>query len=498
MNRFFLLSLPIVLSLGLVSSCLDRSTLWAQSPSLPGEIVLIFDHPNISDSYQISSHPSKSGMTPKRSVIWYDALGDLNMHHVPKEASYDTLVISTSSEWQEVSLHYEVLRVIPYWLKNGDTARITYDGLKPQVAILNRETLPYDLNWAFWVDERVGRDSMPATTRIGHESFQLNYFLHNRTKVKSANFLMAHDQEVYPQASREWKKERSILDSVMERKLIDPSIYAFRRQQLRFDSLRMEFTQQRLALGIEVLNLPKEAPQTHAFHQMLYSYSTGVRRKRKLDGQPKMSSTELFDLFFVSEEWSVDAKYHLLKLIFEGIKRTETSAEVVRYSEKLNQLNGKDWASGQDWDPVWAESLSLVDESGDTALLADLLAKYQGQVIFLDFWSSTCAPCLKEMPASATIRDQFEGDPVAFIYISFDLTDQVWERTSQRIGLQGWEEHYRSISESDNSFVSELGIDYIPRYLLIGGDGSLIYSHAPKPSDPALATAIQTEIQHLR
>jgi peroxiredoxin len=44
-------------------------------------------------------------------------------------------------------------------------------------------------------------------------------------------------------------------------------------------------------------------------------------------------------------------------------------------------------------EPAPAFELPLADDSGETLSLADL----QGRVVVLDFWSTTCPPCLREM-----------------------------------------------------------------------------------------------------
>ena len=50
----------------------------------------------------------------------------------------------------------------------------------------------------------------------------------------------------------------------------------------------------------------------------------------------------------------------------------------------------------------------------------DIIAKYEGEVIYLDFWASWCGPCKKEMPYSHKLQQTFLGKDVVFVYFSSD------------------------------------------------------------------------------
>ena len=79
-----------------------------------------------------------------------------------------------------------------------------------------------------------------------------------------------------------------------------------------------------------------------------------------------------------------------------------------------------------------APAFSLVDATGRTVSLRD----FRGQVIFLDFWGTWCAPCLAEMPASEALRQHFAGRGVVFVYLSVNDPKKKWQRmlTSRKLG----------------------------------------------------------------
>jgi thiol-disulfide isomerase/thioredoxin len=59
--------------------------------------------------------------------------------------------------------------------------------------------------------------------------------------------------------------------------------------------------------------------------------------------------------------------------------------------------------------------LSVSDGNGTVFSLADL----EGQVRFVNFWATWCAPCLAEMPAISRLHDDY-GDRVQFVMVNMD------------------------------------------------------------------------------
>ncbi len=60
--------------------------------------------------------------------------------------------------------------------------------------------------------------------------------------------------------------------------------------------------------------------------------------------------------------------------------------------------------------------LKLLDFEG----IRQLIASHRGQVVVLDAWSTSCAPCIKEFPNLVALQRKF-GPPLACISLSFDF-----------------------------------------------------------------------------
>ncbi|MEM9955567.1 MAG: TlpA disulfide reductase family protein [Chloroflexota bacterium] len=66
-----------------------------------------------------------------------------------------------------------------------------------------------------------------------------------------------------------------------------------------------------------------------------------------------------------------------------------------------------------------APEFELTDLNGQSVRISD----YEGKILFLNFWQTTCPPCIEEMPDFLDfIADQ--PDDVTWLTVNFDETDQ--------------------------------------------------------------------------
>ena len=107
---------------------------------------------------------------------------------------------------------------------------------------------------------------------------------------------------------------------------------------------------------------------------------------------------------------------------------------------------------------------------GDTAQLAEIAGT--GTPVVLNFWSSTCAPCVNEMPAIETVSQQV-GDRMTIIGIDSQDTVESGEKMVEQTGVT-----YRNARDPQAQISTVFGALVLPRTVLIDGDGTVVAMHS--------------------
>lgn len=100
------------------------------------------------------------------------------------------------------------------------------------------------------------------------------------------------------------------------------------------------------------------------------------------------------------------------------------------------------------------------------------LASHRGKVIYLDFWASWCAPCLKAIPEIEAMRKELPADRFAVVAVNLDQTPKK--------ALRFLEKHpvgYASASDPKGRLPKQFGVDTMPTSYLIDGEGVIRLVH---------------------
>ena len=133
------------------------------------------------------------------------------------------------------------------------------------------------------------------------------------------------------------------------------------------------------------------------------------------------------------------------------------------------------------------ESGPLVPEGADTARIGapapdvrldyldggtQTLSELQGTPVVLNFWSSTCAPCLQEMPAIQQVSQATEGK-VSVIGVDVTDTEAAGNEMVARTGVT-----YRNARDPRSEILGVFGGTALPRTVLIDADGTVVDTHS--------------------
>jgi cytochrome c biogenesis protein CcmG, thiol:disulfide interchange protein DsbE len=136
-------------------------------------------------------------------------------------------------------------------------------------------------------------------------------------------------------------------------------------------------------------------------------------------------------------------------------------------------------ATGED---TSSTTFSLLD--GSTASLAD----FRGTPVVLNFWATTCAPCVKEMPAIESVHQDL-GERVAFI--GMDVRDSVsgGKEFVERTGVT-----YTIGRDPSGDIFASFDAINLPTTVFIDEKGVVVTTHTGALTEDELASLIQAKL----
>ena len=175
-----------------------------------------------------------------------------------------------------------------------------------------------------------------------------------------------------------------------------------------------------------------------------------------------------------------------IKTIWEAYKvfAKDYPAVIAKYEPMIKtamkSFNGKPLPS----DPT------LEAPDGSTCKLSSLY----GKLTYIDMWATWCGPCCKEIPHLEKVVEKYKGnDKIQFLSLSIDANKQAWLNKLKKDN-PAWPQ-YLVPEEDANKLMSEMGINGIPRFIMLDEKGNVIFPDAKRPSDPELINDIDNNLK---
>lgn len=99
------------------------------------------------------------------------------------------------------------------------------------------------------------------------------------------------------------------------------------------------------------------------------------------------------------------------------------------------------------------------------------LADHRGKVVFVDFWSSWCAPCRRAMPRLDALRREFRRDGFEVIGVNVDLEPDAARRFLERTRVD-----YPLAADPGGEAANRFGVAVLPALVVVDRRG--IVQHA--------------------
>lgn len=153
--------------------------------------------------------------------------------------------------------------------------------------------------------------------------------------------------------------------------------------------------------------------------------------------------------------------------------------------EALKILNGKTVKKNK-----IAPGFITKDIKGNTIKLND----YSGGFTLLTFWSTSCKPCLEELPSIVKIGKQYPSQKLRIISISTDLNRKVCLNAIKKHKMD-----WINVLGNTDSITTAYGVQSIPQLFLIDNTNTIIYSREEdKDFDPELPILSKLLVEKLQ
>jgi len=126
----------------------------------------------------------------------------------------------------------------------------------------------------------------------------------------------------------------------------------------------------------------------------------------------------------------------------------------------------------------WALSARAEVRVGDAfpalsaADLSGALPATKGQVVFVDFWASWCAPCKASFPAYARIFADFAPKGLVVVAVSVDESNSAYAGFLRKSAPP-----FPTVRDQHQNLVRQVRVPTMPTSYLIGRDGKVRYMH---------------------
>jgi thiol-disulfide isomerase/thioredoxin len=123
------------------------------------------------------------------------------------------------------------------------------------------------------------------------------------------------------------------------------------------------------------------------------------------------------------------------------------------------------------------------------------LSNFKGQLVYIDIWATWCGPCKQELPHLKKLETEYHNNKnIVFLSVSTDASKdrKKWEDYLVKEDLKGVQ--LFAGDDARDGIIKPYKVSGIPRFVLVGKDGNIISSDAPRPSSSEIRPLLKANL----
>jgi thiol-disulfide isomerase/thioredoxin len=412
----------------------------------------------------------------------------------------DTLRIENIRGTTVLRHKFNVVGFFEYLINPGDTLVVRQLNGVPWAEMTNRKSAAYDLNFEL---------KFRRSARLP-EGFSTNDLLGYTAMGIDISGTGENAMARYFRANRAFELEKRFLDSINRAHVVSPEIYSYYRSRVGLMTLISKV--QYGGIGSEEIYqilrdsvTGQSAMTAGLYRELILSASTKLFYKKEYLIKDRSGSSydsrKIFDLIERSALPDPVQKKIMLRKELEIIAKRFSRNDYEQYSGTYVKRTGDAAFAAELRKKYFSGSLTVSGEKdfvfsdlkGNNIRFSQILSRYKGKVIFLDFWASWCVPCRETVPEAKKLREMMKVKAVSFIYLSIDSSVPNWHSASAEDGLPANDSYILSAA-SRTGFLKKFKISTIPRYMILDKNGNISAANAPSPGSTLLQELLDLTI----